>query len=94
MPYDCPKIVCESGARFTKYLTTVLRLSSIMPQLPSIYDGHLIYKTSYEERKAFLRYNSLAYRTIVSDSVHKLAYDIPKRTLCTLLRHYRNCIVR
>jgi len=65
MPYDCPKIVCESGARFTKYLTTVLRLSSIMPQLPSIYDGHLIYKTSYEERKAFLRYNSLAYRTIV-----------------------------
>ena len=67
MPYDCPKIVCESGARFTKYLTTVLRLSLIMPQLRSTYDGRVIYKTSYEERKAFLRYHSLAYRTIVSD---------------------------
>jgi len=31
-----------------------------MPQLRSTYDGRLIYKTSYEERKAFLSYDSLA----------------------------------
>jgi len=35
------------------YLTT-------MPKLRSTYDGRLIYKTSYEERKAFLMCNSLA----------------------------------
>ena len=46
---------CNSGARFTKYLTTILRLS-----LRSTYDGRLIYKTSHEGRKAFLRYDSLA----------------------------------
>jgi len=32
----------------------------IMPKLRSTYDGRLIYKTSYEGRKAFLRYDSLA----------------------------------
>jgi len=31
----------------------------IMPKLRSTYDGRLIYKTSYEERKVFLRYDSL-----------------------------------
>jgi len=33
---------------------------TIMPKLRSTYDGRLIYKTSYEGRKAFLRYDSLA----------------------------------
>jgi len=33
---------------------------TIMPQLRSTYDGRLIYKTSYEERNAFLGYDSLA----------------------------------
>ena len=33
---------------------------TIMPKLQSTYDGRLIYKTSYEGRKAFLRYDSLA----------------------------------
>jgi len=33
---------------------------TIMPKLRSTYDGRLIYKTSYEEHKAFLRYDSLA----------------------------------
>jgi len=32
----------------------------IMPKLRSTYDGRLTYKTSYEGRKAFLRYDSLA----------------------------------
>jgi len=31
-----------------------------MPKLRSTYDGRLIYKTSYEGREAFLRYDSLA----------------------------------
>ena len=33
---------------------------TIMPKLWSTYDGRLIYKTSYEGRKAFLIYSSLA----------------------------------
>jgi len=33
---------------------------TIMPKLRSTYDGHLIYKTSYEGRKAFLGHNSVA----------------------------------
>jgi len=33
---------------------------AITPKLQSTYDGWLIYKTSYEECKAFLRYDSLA----------------------------------
>jgi len=32
----------------------------IMPKLRSTHDGRLIYKTSYEGHKAFLRYDSLA----------------------------------
>jgi len=31
-----------------------------MPKLRSTYDVRLIYKTSYEGRKSFLRYDSLA----------------------------------
>jgi len=45
-------------------LQNILRQSydylRIMRKLRSTYDGRLIYKTSYEGRKAFLRYDSLA----------------------------------
>jgi len=45
-------------------LQNILRQSydylTIMPKLRSTYDGRLIYKTSYEGRKAFLGYDSLA----------------------------------
>jgi len=45
-------------------LQNILRPSydylTIMTKLRSTYDGRLIYKTSYEERKDFLRYDSLA----------------------------------
>ena len=45
-------------------LQNILRQScdylTIMPNLRSTYDRRLIRKTSYEGRKAFLRYNSLA----------------------------------
>ena len=48
----------------TPDLQNMLRQSydypTIMPKSRSTYDGRLIYKTSYEERKAFLRYDSLA----------------------------------
>jgi len=54
-------VTANSEARFTKYL---IRQSydylTIMPKLRSVYDGHLIYQTSYEERKTFLRYDLLA----------------------------------
>ena len=43
----------KTVARFTKYLT-------IMAKLRSTYNGRLICKTSYEERKDFLMCNSLA----------------------------------
>jgi len=46
------------GARFTKYLS--YDNLTIMPKLGSIYNVRLIYKTSYERCKAFLRYVSLA----------------------------------
>ena len=45
-------------------LQNILRQSydylTIMPKLLSTYAGRLIYKTSHEGRKAFLRYDSLA----------------------------------
>ena len=45
-------------------LQNILRPSydylTIMTKLRSTYDGRLIYKTSYEERKDFLRYDSIA----------------------------------
>ena len=43
----------ESMEPMEDYLT-------IVPKLRSTYDVRLIHKTSYEGRKAFLRYNSLA----------------------------------
>jgi len=65
----------------------------IMPQLWSTYDGRLIYKTFYEGRKAFLRYeyDSLANTNTIHlqsckmawDSVRKLRYGIPKRNFST-----------
>ena len=35
-----------------------------MPKLRSTYDGRLIYKTSHEERKAFVGYDFLASETV------------------------------
>jgi len=56
-----------------------------MPELRSTHDGRLIYETSYEKRKAFLRYTiRLQNRKIVWDSVRKLADDIPRINLSTL----------
>jgi len=45
-----------------------------MPKLRSTHDERLIYKTYYNEWKAFHVQN----RNVVGDSVRKLAYDIPE----------------
>ena len=54
----------ESFRQGLKTWGTIYKISydylTIMPKLRSTYDGRLIYKTSYEGRKAFLRYDSLA----------------------------------
>jgi len=54
----------QFGAVLGPDLQNILRQSydylTILPKLRSTYDGRLIYKTSYEGRKAFLRYDSLA----------------------------------
>jgi len=54
----------STGARFTIQNNIILRQSydylTIMPKLRSTFDERPIYKTSYEWRKAFLRYDSLA----------------------------------
>ena len=50
-------------------LQNILRQSydylTIMPTLRSIYDGRLIYETSYEERESFLGYNIVRSSEIV-----------------------------
>jgi len=64
-----------------KYPTTIYHYLTIMQNWWSTYDGRLIYRTSYEERKAFLRQDFFC--KIVGDSVWISTYDIPKRNLST-----------
>ena len=68
-------------------LQNILRQSydylMIMQKLRSTYDGHLIYKTSYNEWKAFIGKIHVQNRNIVGDSVRKLAYNIPERNFST-----------
>jgi len=70
-------------------LQNILRQSydylTIMLKLRSTYDERLIYKTSYEEHKAFLTYDLLAKVERSSEIMFVLlAYDIPKRNLSML----------
>jgi len=49
------------GARFTKYLTTILRLSYDNAEVTiDLRRTSIVYKTSYEGRKALLTYDLLA----------------------------------
>ena len=65
-PFDVD--YCDILLSYKKHLgpdlQNILRQSydylTIMPKLQSTYDGRLIYKTSHEEREAFLGYDSLA----------------------------------
>jgi len=54
-----------------------------MPKLRSTYEGRLIYKTSYNDRKLFIGKIHVQNRNIVGDSVRELAYDIPERNFNT-----------
>jgi len=45
--------------RFTKYFTTILLEFSMPKIMPKLQSTSYIQKTYYEERKAFLRYDSL-----------------------------------
>jgi len=62
--FDHLKMVIHRSTNQGPDLQNILRQSydylTIMPELRSTYDGRLIYKTSYEGRKAFRRYDSLA----------------------------------
>jgi len=54
------KIKVNWGPIYKKILRQSYDYLTIMQKLRSTYDGRLIYKTSHEERKAFLRYDLLA----------------------------------
>ena len=54
------KKVPDQGPDLQNNLRQSYDYLTIMPKLLSTYDGRIIYKTSYEERTAFLRYDSLA----------------------------------
>ena len=55
-----PDICVDPGPDLQNILRQSYDYLTIMPKLRSTYDGRLRYRTSYEERKAFLRCNSLA----------------------------------
>ena len=68
-----------TGARFTKYRTTILRKLRLTYKV-----RRPTYKTSYEECKAFLRHDLLAKLSkIGKDSVCQLSYDIPEKNFST-----------
>jgi len=50
----------ELGPDLQNILRQCYGYLTIMPELRSTYDRRLIYKTSYEGRKGFVRYDSLA----------------------------------
>ena len=54
-----PKLKLKQ-TRGLKKTTILYDYLTIMPTLRLTYDKRLIYKTSYKERKAFVRYDSLA----------------------------------
>jgi len=72
------------GARFTKYLTTILRLSydnvKVMIDLRRMSN---LQKHPTKGARFFLGTIHLQTYKIVRDSVRKLAYDIPKRNFST-----------
>ena len=51
------------GAIYKNILRQSYDYLTIIPKLRSTYDGRLIYKTSYEERKDFLRYDCKIVRS-------------------------------
>jgi len=76
--------LCRSGARFTKYLTTILRLSYDNAKVTiDIRRTSNLRKHPTKGARLFLGTIHLQTCKIVLDSVYKLAYDIPKRNFGT-----------
>jgi len=82
----CSETSCTTRARFTKYLTIFYDYLTIILKLRSTYDRRLLHKTSYEGRKAFLWYNSLAKS---SEILLVNLLTISLRDILTRLSHYR-----
>ena len=81
-PYPCDKLTVL-GPDLQNILRQSYDYLTIMQKLRSTYDGHLIYKTSYNEWKVFIGKIHVQNRNIVGDSVRKLAYNIPERNFST-----------
>ena len=64
IPSSSSDVICCRPIALGPDLQNILRQSydylTIMPKLRSTYDGRLIYKSSYEERSDFCRYDSHA----------------------------------
>jgi len=74
----------KSGARFTKYLTTILRLSYDNAKVTiDLRRSSNLQKHPTKNARFFLGTIHLQSSKIVRDSVRKLAYDIPKRNFST-----------
>ena len=56
----CNPVAVDLGPDLQNILRQSYDYLAIMPNLRSTYDGRLIYKTSYEERKAFHTYDLVA----------------------------------
>ena len=75
----------ESGARFTKYLMTILRLSYDNAEVTiDLRRTSNLPNILRRTQCFFLGTIQLQYRKIVGDTVRILAYDIPTRNLSTL----------
>jgi len=81
--YELPKIL-SSGARFTKYLMTILRLSYDNTKVTiDLLRTSNLQKHPTKGARFFLGTIHLQTCKIVLDSVRKLAYDIPKKFFST-----------
>jgi len=83
------------GARFTKYLTTILRLSydNAKVTIDLRWTSNL-QNILTKGARLFLGTIHLQSCKIVRDSVHKLAYHVPKKEFEHFFSHYRKSILR
>ena len=88
IPQSLPCCILSSESRCQADYVAVIWFVTRGPVYKISYDNPTIilqltcdytFRTSFEEHGTFLRYDSLAKCNIIWDSVHKLAYDMPKR---------------
>jgi len=83
----------RAGARFTKYLTIIFQLSYDNAKV-TIYLRRTVYKTSYEERKAFSAYNSLAKLQNHPKHCSQISLRYSYEKFWHILNHCRKSILR